>query len=247
MPPAFPSSSNLRNEEELQEYILLVLGAPQVKVELVREDLQEAVAEAKRWYAGKKGVVRSNQLAVTSNETEYDLPGDVDTVLDVSFNARMNDFSRVIDPLGLLDASIPYSLFPAPQAGGLFSTYVQALQYLEISQRVTGGEKEWFQEGRKLYIMPAPKESGTIIYQYKTNDFSVNQLNELDHDLVKRYAVAWAKIKLGRVYTKYSSWPGAQGTVGLNGSQLLQEGLDDMKSLSEELQATTYPIPFVTG
>ena len=246
--PASPSPSLLKNEEELQQYILLTLGAPQVKVELVQQDLDEALDEARRWFNAKKGFKGMSTLPIFANQTEYQLPEDVGTVTDLVLPSRATDFSRIIDPLGLLDASIPYNLFPAPAAGGLFSTYAQALQYLEMGRRITGGEAEWYQRGRTLFVFPIPKLGGSALIEYTTNQFSVTQLSERDHDLFKRYALAWAKRKLARVRTKYESgYPGAQGTILLDGQRLMDEATSEMESLSEELSPSGFPMGFLTG
>lgn len=242
-----PQNSVLLNEEELQDFILRELGAPQLKVELTENDLCQAIEQAKRWFSAKKGFKRSVILSIFANVTEYELPDDVDTVLDISLPSRPTDFSRVIDPLGLLDASIPYNLFPHPSAGGLFSTYAQALQYIELSKRITGGEVEWNQQGRTLFVFPIPKESGNMLLLYKSNTFTLEQLDERDHDLVKRFALAWSKRKLSTVRSKYDQYPGAQGTVGLDGQRLKQEAEDEIRALTEELAQSGFPLGFLTG
>lgn len=242
-----PQSSVLLNEEELQDFILRELGAPQLKVVLTANDLCQAVDQAKRWFTAKKGYKRHANIPIFANVTEYELPDDVDVVIDASLPSRPTDFSRVIDPLGLLDASIPYNLFPAPAAGGLFSTYAQALQYIELSKRITGGEVEWYQEGRTLFVFPIPKEGGNMVILYKSNSFSMDQLSERDHDLVKRFALAWAKRKLGTVRSKYDQYPGAQGSVGVDGRQLKAEAEAEIKELTEELALSAFPMGFVTG
>jgi hypothetical protein len=233
--------------EELEQWILRQLGAPVFTVHLTCDMLDDSIEEARRWFSAKKGFKRQLVMFAESNRTEYELPCDVDTVIDVAFSSRPTDFSRVIDPLGLLDASIPYNLFPHPQAGGLFSTYAQALQYIELSKRITGGEVEWRQDGRTLFIFPIPKESGNFLIDYKSNTFTIEQLNERDHDLVKRYSLAWAKTLLARIWTKYGSYPGAQGTVSLNGPSLLQEGQQELKDLTEELANSGFPMGFLAG
>lgn len=247
MVAAVPSPALLFDEEELQQYILLYLGAPQVKVELVPEDLQEAINQAKRWFSSKKGLIAERPLTITAGVSEYQLPTDVDTVVDVYFMGRQYDFSRVIDPLGLIDGAIPYNLFPHPQAAGLISTYVQSLQYLKTARRIVGGEPEWAQSGRTLQILPIPRESGTIMVRGKLNNFTLDQLPERDHDYIKQYAVAWAMMKLARVYIKYAQYPGAQGAVNLPGASMMAEATAKMAELSDALEQSGYPMGILTG
>ena len=237
----------LLDEEGLQHYILLKLGAPQVKVELVQEDLDMAVAEAKRWFAAKKGFKRQTRLYIDANSTEIELPDDVGTVIDVSPASRLTDFARVIDPMGLLDQSIPYNLFPAPKTSGLFSTYAQSLMYLEMAKRVTGGEFEWRQDGRILSLFPAQREAGTIIIDYMSGTITLTDLAERDHDLVKRFALADAMDKLSRVRGKYDAVLTAQGQTGIDGMRLKQEA-DALKAgLNNEIAQSGFPMGLLTG
>lgn len=247
MATSFPDNSRLMDEAALQTFILCELGAPQVKVPLTQDDLDTATREARRWFSAKKGFKKCEVMQVFANITEYCLPDEADQVIDVALPSRPTDFSRVIDPLGLLDASIPYNLFPHPSAGGLFSTYAQALQYIELSKRITGGETEWYQQGRTLYVFPIPKESGNMLVHYKANRFTIEQLSERDHDLVKRFAFAWGKRKLGEIFSRYDQYPGAQGTVGLNGKDLKAEAQAEFQQLEEEISQSGFPMGFVTG
>lgn len=244
---AHPDTSRLLNEEHLEDFILRELGAPQITVQLTQEDLEQAIDQSKRWFSAKKGAKKISAMTISSNVVEYKLAEEIDVVLDVVFPQTASDFSRLLDPLGLLDGAIPYNAFPAPATAGLFSTYVQALQYLEVAKRVTGAELEWMQEDRTLYIFPVPKSSGTIIIHYKANRFTIDQLSERDHDLVKRYALAWAKRKLGRVRSRHDQWPGAQGTSTGDGERLLEEAKEEFLGLEEEISQSAFPMGFVTG
>ncbi len=244
---AFPDNSRLLNEEQLQQFILRELGAPQLQSILVQEDLDQAIDQAKRWFSAKKGFKKTTMMQVFANITEYELPPDVDIVVDVSTPSRPTDFSRVIDPLGLLDASIPYNLFPAPAAGGLFSTYAQALQYIKTGKRITGGEEEWYQNDRTLFVFPIPKQSGNMQIYYKTNRFTVDQLSERDHDLVKRFALAWSKRKHAHVESRYGQLPGAQGSITLDGQALLAEAKEEFDILEQEIAQSGFPMGFLTG
>jgi len=237
----------LHDEAQLQRYILRKLGMPQLVVELVQEDLDEAVYEAKRWFAAKKGFKRQLRLDVPANLTEHQLPDDVDTVIDVSFASRPTDFARVIDPMGLLDQSIPYNLFPSPKSSGLFSTYAQSLMYLELAKRVTGGEFEWRQDGRILFLFPAQRESGTISIDYKSSSMLLTDLSERDHDLVKRFALAEAMEKLSFVRSKYDAVLTAQGQTGIDGLRLKQESQTLKAELNVEIAQSGFPMGLLTG
>jgi len=86
--------NELMNEEELGQWVLRQLGAPIVTVHLTCEMLEDSLVEARRWFIAKKGLKRQVFLAVESNRSEYELPDDVDIVIDISFTSRPTDFSR---------------------------------------------------------------------------------------------------------------------------------------------------------
>ena len=76
----------------------------------------------------------------------------------------------------------------------------------------------------------------------------IEQLSERDHDLVKRMALAQAKLDLGRIRSKYQSgFPTAQGHEQLDGEILLQEGQAEVELLNQEIGDSAMPMSFITG
>jgi hypothetical protein len=240
--------SKLMDEEELEQWILRRLGGLLVNVELCEVHVQDAIETSIRWFCAKKGVKKVRQLPIYSGVQGYSLPDEVDTVLDVRFQAPPMDLSLIFSPYILMDEKVPYDVFAAPQTAGLYSSYTQSLQYIEQAKRLINAEEDWRQEDRTLYVFPIPRQSGIIEIQYKSNDFKVEQLNQRDHDLLKRYALAWAKHDLGRVRSKFQSGlPGAQGNVMWDGNLLLQEAQRDMETLDKEIAQSAFPMLFLTG
>lgn len=242
------SSSTLLSAEELKVYILRRLGAPTVKVELDEARLEECIEDAVRWFSAKKGVKRYTYMDIYSGQTEYPLDEDIDTVLDVAFQVPPMDIGSVFAPFLLPDQQLPYNVFAAPESAGLYSNYTQTLSYVEQAKRVLGAEMEWRQEDRVLLIFPATKNQGKIRVEYKSHSFTLEQLNERDHDLVKRYALALAKRDLGIVRRKWvSGFPGAQGASQLDGQMLVQEADQEIEKLDEEISQSGFPLGFITG
>lgn len=239
--------NSLMNEEELQQWILRRLGAPFWKVELTADHLTDAVEHARRWFSAKKGVHRQMMMPYWSGLTEYKLEDQVDTVLDVVFPVPSMDISMVFSPYILQDEKVPYDVFAAPSSMGLYSTYTQTVQYVEMAKRILGAEPDWRQEGRLLYIFPIPKGNGQMLLDYKSHDFTVEQLNERDHDLVKRYALACAKQDLGRVRTRYTEFAGAQGMTQMDGDKLLAEATQELEVLDKEIALSAFPMGFTAG
>lgn len=239
--------SVLMNEPELTKWILRRLGAPLLKVELTEAHIQDDITDAKNWFSAKKGVKRQMVLTCIPGTVEYTLPDDVDTVTDVAFAVSPMDISMVFAPFVLMDDKIPYDAFSAPGSAGIYSSFTQTLQYVEMAKRVLGAEPDWRQEGRKLYLFPVPKNEVGCWIDYKSVTFTIEQLNHRDHDLVKRYSLAKARRDLAEVRGKYDSYPGAQGSTTLNASILLEQANAEMEKLDEEIALSGYPMGFMTG
>jgi hypothetical protein len=232
---------------DLKQWILRRLGSPMVRVELTDCHLDDAVEEARRWFSARKGVVKRALFQIIPQQVEYALPDEMDTVVDVAFPSAPFDFSLLFSPFILLDEKIPYDVFAAPFSSGLYSSFTQALQYIEMAKRVIGAEQEWWQDQRTLFLAPKPENAGGMMVWYKSGVTQIEQLNERDHDLLKRYALAVAKRDLGRIRSKYDSYPTAAGTTSLDGERLLEEASSEIEALTQELMDSGPPMGFLTG
>lgn len=238
----------LMADSELGQWILRRLGAPMVKIELTKEHLDDSIEFAKRWFAAKKGMLRWGSITIVPGENRYPLPADVSTVTDVVPSAGKIDLSLLAAPFVLPDQQIPYNVFASGASGtGLYSNYVQVLQHIKMAKRALGAEFDWRQEGRDLYVFPVPSMGGQINYSYSSHTIDITEVSERDSDLIKRYALARAKLDLGRVRTKYAEFPTAQGSVSLDGDKLLEEGNAEIEALDEELGQSGYPMGLIIG
>lgn len=248
------TTNGLMDEKALQGYILRQLGAPLLRVELVQDDLDDAVENARRWFSARKGFKRVGVLSTTAGQVEYPLDDGIDTILDITPSTSEIDIAAFVDPMQLIDGLIPASTFGGGlggaggwgQSGGMLSSYVQTLQYIDMSREILGAEFEWEQRDRTLLVYPS-RTSGTITIHYKAATFTIEQLNERDHDLVKRYALACAREKLGTVRTKFAQTPGAQDTVIVDGPEQLQRAERDKEELTEEIAQSGFPLGFLHG
>lgn len=233
-------------EQELKKWILRRLGSPIAKVCLDELHLEDAVDDAKRWFAAKKGVDRDITLDLFSGKVEYVMPEDCDAVFDVSFQVSPLDISLIFAPHIIADEKVPYNAFAAPSSAGLYSSLVQSLQYVDMAKRIINSERNWmyFPHKNTLLLLPNPKGGGKAFVEYKSTCNTIEQLPERDHDLLKRYALAYAKMDLGNIYSKYSSWPTAQGQVQLNGPALISQAEASFEKLEEEIYNSAMPMPF---
>lgn len=244
---ARPPGNKLMNREELGQWILRRLGAPFWEIELCEEHVTDAVEQAVRWFAAKKGVSKLYTIATSPGVVEYQLDCQVDRVLDVAYETHRLDLSLIFSPFTLLEEKIPYDVFASGGSAGLYSSYVQALQYIETAKRVLSAEFEWYEINDKLYIAPAPVDSRSLIVWAKINFTQIEELEERDHELVKRYALAKAQQDLAWVRGKYGDYPSAQGSTTLNWDRLLDTATTEIEKLEEEIMGAGYPMGMVTG
>jgi len=120
-----------------------------------------------------------------------------------------------------------------------------------MAKRILSADLDWRQERLKdanlLFIAPTPKDSRMMICNVKCSCFNIQQLSERDHDLIKRYSLAWAMRDLGFIRTTLSEYPGAQGGVTMNGDVLLEKSDTLFEQLEEEISASGYPMYWATG
>lgn len=203
--------SGLLNREDLKQWILRRLGEPLQTVELTEDHLNDAVTDALRWFVSKKGIRRFGNLTKTPGQVEYPLPDEVDEVLEVYFQQVQPTIATAFDPFYVTDGQIPYNIFGDPGQLGILSSYDQILSYLKQSARVLGYESDWAvdRERRCLFIFPAgtPGASvGQVVYVYSPKNIVLEQLQERDHDIVKRYALEFALRDLGTIRSKQNEY-----------------------------------------
>lgn len=244
---ARPPHNKLMDRKELEQWILRRLGAPIWKVELCQEHVADAVEAAVRWFAAKKGVQKLFTIDTYPTKVEYELDEEIDKVIDVAFSEQKLDLSLIFSPFTLLEEKIPYDVFASGGSGGLYSSYVQALQYVEQAKRILSAELEWTQVRDKLFIAPPPSHHRSLIVIAKINFTKIEELMERDHDLVKRFALARAMRDLAWIRGKFGEFPGAEGSVTLNWDRLLDWSDQEMERLNEEIMQSGYPMGFVTG
>ena len=241
----------LMDEAALSQWILRRLGGGVLKVELCQAHVDDAIADGKRWFTAKKGAKEILFIEAQPSVVEYELPDRVDTIIDVSFMQAKMDLSLIFSPFTLLEEKIPYDVFASGGSGGLYSSYVQSMQYIEMAKRILSAELEWRQERTNeknlLYIAPPPARTMQMAIEAKCSCFNIQQLSERDHDLIKRYSFAFAMRDLGEMRSKFSEYPGAQGSTNLNGDALLQRSTELMEKLEVEIFASAGPMGFLTG
>jgi hypothetical protein len=237
------------NETELKGWVKRTLGFPTQRVELTEDQLDDSIADAKRWFANWKGTNKEMTLAVIAGQSEYTLPNDVNDVLSIAPGVSAVDLRVLFTSFNFLDESIPYDLFRVPQAGGVYSTFAQTISYVDMVKRVMSSDVdyEFDRDSHKLRIFPVQKGSYSALISYKSATVDISSLDPRDEELIRRYTFARAKMRLGYLRSKFDSYPLAGGDKKLDGETLKQEAKEELEALQEEIVGLGFPMGIITG
>lgn len=238
-------------EAEMKKDILTELGEPTIKVEIDDTAWPAIIKNAKRWFKAKKGVLDCAVMPVTPGKVEYDFPANACVIIDVILPQRSDINSLVslgffdIVPLNSLNIGSVTSAFNS------YSSYVQILQALETRRRVFSADPGYEILCGKIVLTNACNSSGTIQGQmlivFKKEDWEVDELKDRDENLFYRYLMAAAKMVLGRIRSKYSSYPAAGGMIDTDGAELLAEAKEEKELIDEEIAESAMPMGILYG
>lgn len=240
-----PRKHREKVREDIKDYVLLMLGAPVVKVELDAQNLDLAVNQAMKVFeefAGRE-FFDYHVFYTTPGKSVYKMPDDVGVIRNV-FYKEQGSFAFQASDLG---GSIPIEYFyPGGSAGamggminpvqpiwGRMGEWVLYKQYEQMFSRVSSnlGGWEWVSDLGyiKLYPVPCGHYHVAVHYLQKCKDWrEVNQA-------MQEGALAHAMIMLGHIRGKYASPPGPGGGMQLDGEYMKQKGWELKKEWEENL------------
>lgn len=239
-----PRKNREKVREQIKDYVLLMLGAPVVNIELDQQQLDASVdfalqifedyapREYYQWYV----------FTTVPGQTVYQMPADVGMIREVAYKETAQyafsaaDLGGVI-PLEYMGAgaygSIAGGINPQTPVWGKMNEWVLYKQYEDTYNRIASqqGGWEWIggYDSIKLYPIPYKNHLVAVHYLQKKPDFK--QVTQA----MQEGALAFAKIMLGRIRSKIMNPPGPNGGIQLDGQNILQEGLQEKKEWEERL------------
>jgi hypothetical protein len=239
-----PRKNRDRVREQIKDYVLLMLGAPTITIELDQQQLDAAVdlslqiiedyapAEYFQWYT----------FTATPGQSVYTLPPDVGYVREIAYRETprqaftASDIGGVI-PLEYMGAgaygSIAGGINPQYPVWGKMNEWVLYKQYEDMYSRISGqqGGWEWIGGFQTIKVYPTPYRAETIMVRYIEKNKDWPRVTQS----MQEGALAFAKIMVGRIRTKIGNPPGPNGGIQLDGQAILQEGIDDKEKWEERL------------
>jgi hypothetical protein len=253
--PLAPRKNREKVRGQIKDYVLLMLGAPVINIELDEQQLDGAVdfslqiiedyapREYFQWYV----------FSTVPGQTIYKMPDDVGMIRQVAYKETGQlafsaaDLGGVI-PLEYMGAgaygSIAGGINPQTPVWGKMNEWVLYKQYEDMYNRAAGqqGGWEWIEGYSNIKLYPTPYKSHLVAVHYlqKRPDFK-----EVTQSM-QEGALAFAKIMVGRIRSKIMNPPGPNGGIQLDGQQILQEGLQEKKEWEERLITRFGDLPSIT-
>jgi len=239
-----PRRQRIKVREQIKDYVLTMLGAPVLPLELDNQQLENAIDFALQIFEDYAPMeyFQYYTFYTTPGQSVYNLPPDVGFVRHVSYKETANyafsasDLGGVI-PLEYMGAgaygSIAGGINPQQPVWGKMGDWVMYKQYEDMYNRISGqqGGWEWLAGYNTIKLYPIPYRSYPVAVRYLQRRPDFNQVTQG----MQEGALAFAKIILGRIRSRIQNPPGPNGGVQLDGQQILQEGIEEKKQWQEDL------------
>jgi|ERR1035437_1271127 hypothetical protein len=236
----YPSSQTSKfDEQEYVDWVRRQLGAPDIEVELTSENIKDSMKEALAVYSKFKPrhITESwvaadglSQRGLTSVSAlgargvyNLELQGVTDGLNSPNIEAQM------------MSGSFAYYGVAAPKFDLRYYEY--ARQWVKMASRILSSEGDYHMsdDGRSIYIY-SPGRMTKVTATLVLDHVSPDTIPSHDQYWVRKYVLAQAKIILGRKRSKFTSIPGANKDISLDGAALITEGREDIKELETKLE-----------
>lgn len=241
-----PRKKREKVREQIRDYILHMLGAPAIKLELDEQNIDFCIDQALKIvedYAPRE-FFSYYVFNTVPGKSVYEMPPEVGYVRNVFYKEQGTFAFQASD----LDGAIPVEYFypggayasiqgglidPIQPIWGRMGEWVLYKQYEQMYSRVSSnlGGWEWVGGYRHVKLYPVPFRVQKVIVHYlqKAKDWE-----EVTQSM-QEGALSYAKEVLGRIRSKYTSPPGPGGGMALDGQQLLQEAKEERQQWKEDL------------
>jgi hypothetical protein len=232
--------------EDLKDYVLLMLGAPTIKIELDSQALDLCIDQTLKIYEdfAPREFFDYYTFNTLPGKSVYKLPDDVGIVRNVFYKSQPR-FAFTANDLG---GSIPIEYFypggayasiqgglidPVQPIWGRMGEWVLYKQYEQMFASTSSqiGGWEWVSDmGHiKLYPTPCGMQKVMVHYLQKCKDWK--EVNQAMQD----GCMCHAMIILGHIRGKYAQPPGPGGGMQLDGDYMRTKGWELKEKWSEEL------------
>lgn len=254
------TNQRITTREALKDYIVTKLGYPLQTVELTDEQLEQAIDDATLTWTKYADLKQRFVIMSLSNYENEDVDNGIEEGLDLSeYNVAAVHGVNGQDTFGMYGGDAVWGLsncmlatgtypFMGQQFGGGsfegFTTLQTAYEFVNMAKRLTAQQFDYrfYPLTQKLVLIPNPLKDSrykdtSVVFQVEC----VPEDSELyGNDYVKRLAIAYAKITLGIIRSKFQNVTfGGSVTVNAEIGKEGQAELNDLLNrISKEESAT---------
>jgi len=241
---ARPNREKVRGQ--IRDYILNMLGAPVLKVELDEQNIDFCIDQSLKIiedYAPRE-FFSYYTFITTPGKSVYELPPDVGVVRNVYYNTTANYAFQSAD----LGGSLPLEYFnpggayasiqggmidPLQPIWGRAGEWVLYKQYEQMYSRLSSmiGGWEFVGDTRHIKLFPVPYAGRSVAVNYVQKNKDWPEVTQA----MQEGAMSYAKEILGRIRSKYPAPPGPGGGMQLDGQELLAEAKEERQAWMENL------------
>lgn len=241
-----PRHKREKVRQEIRDYILNMLGAPNIQLELDEQNIDFCINQALKIvedYASRDFYSYYTFLT-KPGKSVYEMPDDIGYIRSVEYK-NVGTFSFQATDLG---GTIPVEYFyPGGNYASIQGGMIDPIQpiwgrmgewqlyknyetmYSRVSSNLGGWEFIGGYKHIKLYPVPYNMHKVAVCYIQKCKDWEdVTQA-------MQEGALSYAKEILGRIRGRIKNLPGPNGGIQLDGDQLIQEAKEERKQWMEDL------------
>jgi hypothetical protein len=254
-----PRKTREKVREDIKDYVLLMLGAPTIKIELDRQALDLCVDQALKIFEEYAGAeyYDYHKFNTVPGKSVYKMPDDIGIVRNVYYRQTPRSSFMASD----LGGSIPIEYFqPGSSAGigggilnptqptwGNAGEWVGYKMYEQMFSRISSqiGGWEWISDMGYIKLYPIPCGSVPVFVRYLQKCKDWREVNQA----MQEGALCHAMIMLGHIRGKYMTPPGGSKTgMQLDGDYMRTKGWEMKEKWQEELLSRYGdPLPITLG
>jgi len=252
-----PRPNREKVRQQVREYILHMLGAPTLKLELDEQNIEFCIDQALKIvedYAPRE-YFSYYAFPTQPGKSVYEMPPDIGIVRNVFYKKTATFAFQSSD----LDGALPVEYFypggsyasiqggmidPIQPIWGRMGEWVLYKQYEQMYSRVSSnvGGWEWVGSMRHIKLYPVPYAVQKVIVHYIQKNKDWPEVTQA----MQEGALIYAKEILGRIRSKYGNPPGPNGGVQLDGQALIQEAREDKAKWLEDLVMRWGDLPYIS-
>ena len=232
-------------KEQVRDYILNMLGAPTLRIELNEQNIDFCVDQAMlifEQYAPRE-FFSYYTFTTTPGKSVYEMPPDIGYIRNVFYDKTgKSAIFQAADLGGVIPIEYNYAGGSASNGGmfnpttpvwGKMGEWVLYKGYETMYARTSSsiGGWEWISDYSHVKLYPTPYSGRKVIVNYIQRQKDWPEVNQA----MQEGALAYAKQILGRIRSKFGNPPGPNGGVQLDGQALLQEGKEELDTWKKDL------------